>query len=435
MIQRRSNEVTSCWLDVNNDLTSSSSSYNDMKGMVRLPRRKSRHDRLRPSNSSNKVLWEMHVLSLALFLLFMTVCCGMGFVFVVTQLLGTPTASSAFNGNIMPHHDQPYHPSPTSLFYGAGSKAKRVSEHQVNLKTTALTGNNDATLATYTVQFGNNDDDNDRDPLPWNPIYQVPEAMAKFGDRSSRYALLRKRIDERLPPNAARSLGRVRELLMLNKNHNSNKMAKVMNATSTSRDVPYDIHNCPDTPPPGYPFEWKLVDQVLADWPVPNVGINAIPSRTMIHQGLCIFDYLKDYDKAVVYRQAEVPFVVVNDHRVARVVERWDTPGYLSELLGGASGEGNKQNDEQKPQVTLHRVQHNTNSHFLFNAAPKEGGVRRGVPSPQVQAQRKDTIPDEVMMTYDEWLTKANRTTLNHHGDMEEDHWYFRVSAGPGMSE
>ena len=50
---------------------------------------------------------------------------------------------------------------------------------------------------------------------------------------------------------------------------------------------PYDIYNCPDDPPEGYPFEWKLVDEVLNNWPVND--IDHVPLK--IHQGVCVFDF------------------------------------------------------------------------------------------------------------------------------------------------
>jgi len=56
--------------------------------------------------------------------------------------------------------------------------------------------------------------------------------------------------------------------------------------------------------------------------------------RPNVYQGLCVFDYTKDYDKAMAYRNAELPFVVVNDPAVAKTVERWNEPGYLEEMLG-----------------------------------------------------------------------------------------------------
>lgn len=167
----------------------------------------------------------------------------------------------------------------------------------------------------------------DWDILPWNPIYQVPEAMTTLGDRSDEYARLRQKIDEILSPDTARAMARLEEL---NRHYNGNVGTHSMGAHHSDQvREPYDIYNCPDTPPAGYPFEWKLVDEVLNNWPVGE--IDNVPDK--VHNGLCIFDYENDYDKAVTYRKAELPFVVVNDPQVARAAERWSVPGYLSMLL------------------------------------------------------------------------------------------------------
>lgn len=177
----------------------------------------------------------------------------------------------------------------------------------------------------HSTETGNEEQaDDDWDVLPWNPIYAVPEAMTTLGDRSDEYARLRQKIDQILPPDPARSLARVAEL---NRNYGEIVGTQVMGAHHSDQvREAYDIYNCPDKPPAGYPFEWKLVDEVLDNWPVKQ--IENVPAK--IHNGLCIFDYAKDYEKAVRYRKVELPFVVVNDPQVARAAERWSIPGYLS---------------------------------------------------------------------------------------------------------
>lgn len=262
--------------------------------------------------------------------------------------------------------------------------------------------------------------DNDFEPLPWNPIYHIPEAMDLVGDRSDEYARLRKKIDGILPPDTERSLGRAQELA---RSYNEvGTMPMGMHHSDQVRED-YDIYNCPDTPPPGYPFEWKLVDDILNHWPVTE--IENVPNK--VHQGLCVFDYEKDYDKAVTYRKAELPFVVFNDPNVARTVERWSIPGYLSEMLG---------TDVQ------HRTEYNTNSHFLYHQPTRKDRKRkrrnnrlRGDDQQEEMeelrdfhgriagSQRMDTIPQAMRMTYDDWLERANKT----HVGTEEEHWYFRL--------
>ena len=147
--------------------------------------------------------------------------------------------------------------------------------------------------------------DDDYDALPWNPIYHIPEAMEIMGDRSDEYALLRKEMDEILPVDKARSLQRVQDVTSQYPSLRTQAMG--VHHSDQIREI-YDIYNCPEEPPAGYPFEWKLVDEVLDNWAVND--IEHTPSK--IHQGLCVFDFEKDYEKAVLYRKAELPFVVVN---------------------------------------------------------------------------------------------------------------------------
>uniref|UniRef100_A0A7S3PDC1 JmjC domain-containing protein n=2 Tax=Amphora coffeiformis TaxID=265554 RepID=A0A7S3PDC1_9STRA len=262
--------------------------------------------------------------------------------------------------------------------------------------------------------------DDDFEPLPWNPIYRIPEAMDLVGDRSDEYARLRQKIDEILPPDGERSFERVRELTQSYAEIGTMPMG-AHHSDQVRED--YDIYNCPDTPPAGYPFEWKLVDEVLNHWPVTE--IENVPAK--VHQGLCVFDYQKDYDKAVTYRKAELPFVVVNDPNVARTAERWAIPGYLDEMLG---------------KDVLHRAEYNTNSHFLYHQPTRKDRMRkrrnrrlkgddqeeemeqlRDFQGRVAGSQRTDTIPQAMRMTYDDWLQRANKT----HVGTEEEHWYFRL--------
>ena len=267
--------------------------------------------------------------------------------------------------------------------------------------------------------------DDDYDVLPWNPIYHIPEAMQTVGDRTPEYAELRKEIDSILPPDPMRSLTRLQDITSTYPRIQPHDMTAVEHSDAVTEM--YDIYNCPDHPPSGYPFEWKLASEVLAAWPVTQV--DEIP-QNKIHQGLCVFDYETDYDKALRYRQAELPFVVVNDPAVARTVERWSIPGYMSQMLG---------------KDTMHRAEYNTNSHFLYHQPKRQGGgggVRRrrrnrnGPPSVEEQSgpmqdlqgrvaelQRSDVIPEAIRMTFDDWLEKANKT----HVGPEEEHWYFRL--------
>jgi hypothetical protein len=209
-------------------------------------------------------------------------------------------------------------------------------------------------------------------------------------------------------------------------------------------EEPYDVYNCPDTPPKGYPFQWNLVHEILHDWPV-NDYASGIPANNTIYNGLCIFDYSKDYDKALRYRRAEQPFVVDNDPQVARTVERWATvPNYLSRLLGDAD-------------KVLHRAEYNTNNHFLYSI-PKQrpppprkrnGNTRQQQQQQQHQQplelqdlhgrpaklQNQAASPNAIRMTYRDWLSKANASSSSTNTDVvvavqagpNDEHWYFRL--------
>lgn len=299
----------------------------------------------------------------------------------------------------------------------------------------------------------NDDDDNFLDPLPFHTIYRIPEAMETMGDRSAEYARLRQLYDtQRLPLDYGRSLQFIQQVTkpippsFLNLDggggHNNNvplprmplannrilhqpsEQFRLLHQHHFSLKIyePYDIHNCPFEPPRNYPREWNLVHQVLKHWPVEDTNV----PKQGIHQGLCQFDYRTDYDKAMHYRELELPFVVVNDPRVARTAERWHDPDYMEQMVG--------------PDV-LHRTEYNTNNQFMYRKTPPgEGPYGRvlypsGGSSPDEQQEEHDekeeiidkessllldlrgrkaelqnpnAVPTLMRMTYREWLEKAN---------------------------
>jgi hypothetical protein len=282
---------------------------------------------------------------------------------------------------------------------------------------------------------GSGDGDDSYEVLPWNNIYHIPEAHENVGDRSDAYARLRKEIDVILPIDTQRSISRLQELqrrdymtgdLLGSRSYEINVIG---NDNGPSSPEPYDIFNCPDIPPHNYPYEWKLVDEVLHAWSADDINI---PKR--IHQGLCVFDYIKDYNKAMRYRNDELPFIVIGDPNVARTVERWAIPGYMEELMGYS---------------IRHRAEYNTNNHFLYHQPPPRpkrdrrgrGHGRRVAPGggdpsrdePEglqdlygrpAKLQRAGTMPDEIRITYTEWLSHANVTGPVGPND---EHWYFRL--------
>jgi hypothetical protein len=252
--------------------------------------------------------------------------------------------------------------------------------------------------------------------LPWNTRYRVPDASVVVGDRSDAYATLRHELDVLLPDDPVRSRDAVRALVA------STPLYAPLPMDATHSDVvPYDIYDCPSTPPAGYPFAWNILT-LLHHWPPDDTTT----PRPTIHQGLCVFDYVKDLDKALTYRRAELPFVVVNDPAVQRTVERWNVPGYVDRLLGDVP----------------HRCEFSENNHFMYytpmggkkqrrrnnnnnnnnGGRTRLGGARRNA----VQVPEGWTEPtQQLRMSYRDWLAHANVT--DEHLGPDRPHWYFRL--------
>lgn len=150
------------------------------------------------------------------------------------------------------------------------------------------------------------------DVLTPSKVYKIPDAMPHIGDKSDSYATLRQEFDAKDLPEVPKRL---------------NFDLAVMEHTNSDQ-VSYDIYDCPDTPPDGYPFDWTLMD-ILKSWPPDDPK-----PRPKIFQGLCVFDFTTDYQKAMTYRQLEVPFIVVNDPQVQETVKRWNAPNYMETMLG-----------------------------------------------------------------------------------------------------
>lgn len=168
--------------------------------------------------------------------------------------------------------------------------------------------------------------------------YVIPEAMEKIGNKAKWYAELRREYDTNiLPKDDKRSLTFVEE----------ERKRQGMYHQSPEARTTYDINNCPEHPPEGYPIQWPVLD-VLHNWSPDD----ATPHHS-IFQGLCNFDYRTELSKAENYRHAEVPFVMRNDPAVARAAERWNHPGYLDQLLMG--------------EEDIHRrTEYSPNNHFMF---------------------------------------------------------------------
>ena len=232
----------------------------------------------------------------------------------------------------------------------------------------------------------------DKVPLKASGAYTIPGSMAHIGDKSDHYAQLRKEYDHM-------------ELPRIEPKHSFDSVPI----------ADYDIHDCPNTPPEGYPFAWNLVDQVLHHWPPDDPSI---PSDNTLHQGLCVFDYQKDYDKAMNYRTAEVPFVVKNDPAVQETVQRWNAPNYMERMLTDVN----------------HRAEYSESNHFMYWNAPRRRGKKKQLKNGNNGwRQHKVKVPTDwqsptemIRMTYKEWLDHANVTDESLLGP-DQPHWYFRL--------
>jgi len=230
-----------------------------------------------------------------------------------------------------------------------------------------------------------------------------PDEMESVGDKSSAYRRLRKEFDERFPdepwdaswtPEAEADTDAHRRRLELMK-----ELRK--------RDYePVDFDNdsdCPPTPSPDYPKAFRM-EKIIENW-----NPDDTKPRKKIYQGICRFDYVKDYEKIMAYRNAEKPFVVRDDPRVLRTVERWNDPTYLHRLL----------NDK------THRTEYSLNNHFMYwnmgmaRRRPGKHGGGGGAP----KGWKPPT--EMIEMSYPQWFEKANVTDDKLGPD--NPHWYFRL--------
>ena len=305
-----------------------------------------------------------------------------------------------------------------------------------------------------------------------SPRYTIPNSMAHIGDKSEEYARLRQDWDERFPPNSPeRSLRAVEELLAGGNGLSSiysrlqpPPMKNDGNAAMSDNRENYDIYNCPDDPPLGYPREYKTLD-ILKHWPpmqsrpvgsnFPYLSNNTANKHVQegvgpdsdgdtapvtAHLGLCVFDYSHDYEKAMRYRSQEMPFVVRNDPRVAETVERWNDENYRRELFGNLShsnrsltGNHDDSNNDTKnnvdsPKMVYHRAERSITNQVLFrhsrkdkkskpNLSPTPGydtrERKKSKKDPEEQPTKGDRSPPVppptrlVSMTYDQWYQHA----------------------------
>mmetsp|Transcript_5004 Transcript_5004/g.5318 ORF Transcript_5004/g.5318 Transcript_5004/m.5318 type:complete len:558 (+) Transcript_5004:58-1731(+) len=238
-------------------------------------------------------------------------------------------------------------------------------------------------------------------------VYTIPDSLPFVGDKSNRYAELRLEYDQMNLPRIEQSY-KLETMPMITDITDKDDD----NTGSDTLPPPYDIHNCPLEPHDNYPYAWNLL-QILDHWS-PDDAV--IPRDRKIFQGLCIFDFNKDYEKALNYRKKELPFVVVNDPQVQETAKRWNAPGFMERMLGDG---------------TMHRSEFSESNHFMYWNAGRQMRQQsknqhpdgRGVAKKMSNWQQPTTM---MRMTYRDWLSHANLTEGETVGP-SDPHYYFRL--------
>jgi hypothetical protein len=247
--------------------------------------------------------------------------------------------------------------------------------------------------ATFGKWFGSHN--NKSGNVSKNGSYKHDYYMEHIGDKTRYYASLRSDIDTKLPSSTPSDTLRMKQY--------AESIRPNTYPTMFPNDLSYDIDACPDMPPPNYPHAWNVKD-VLDHWPPDDVT-----PRSHIYQGLCRFDASinGDFQKALNYRAAEVPFIYRNDPEVLRSVERWNQDSYLNKLI---------ENDVK------HRTEYSHDNHFMYWQKPRVYGNQ----SKKKMLKNWKAPTQMIRMTYGHWLEKANSTYATQ-VTPNQDHWYFRL--------
>jgi len=224
----------------------------------------------------------------------------------------------------------------------------------------------------------------------------------KFG--SAKYQSIRKEYDRKNPPDDNQRLLSFAE-----------SMRKRSYIPMHSIDeISYDVFDCPAYPPDDYPKAWSVRD-VINNWnpdnPIPPPSVSNEKTH-QIYQGLCVFDYAKDFHKAENYRLSEKPFVLRNDPAVLQVVQRWNQPEYLLKQLGYKN---------------TYRTEYSENNHFMYWKPHKR--------KPKPEGWKPPT--ENIMMSFGDWLENAEKMETHFDDEQVRDeylsenqkpHWYFRLN-------
>ena len=172
-----------------------------------------------------------------------------------------------------------------------------------------------------------------------------------------------------------------RSAVVVNEDTTTTSSSTIYRPKYDAQILGYDIYNCPSKIPIGYPKTWNSLD-ILRNWNPNDTGSIPPQSKTReIYQGLCIFDYGTQYETALLYRNADMPFVIRNDPNVVRVSTKWSDPHNLLKHLSNQ----------------LIYTERSTTNHFTFYREDPDTNVDGWTKPPN----------DFVMMSFEEWLDLA----------------------------
>lgn len=183
------------------------------------------------------------------------------------------------------------------------------------------------------------------------------------------------------------------------------------------RDQRLETGKIPDDP--DYPRHVNLLD-MLKKWPLDDTDVPA--DGVVEGDTLRRFDATSeaDMEKALYYRNHEVPFVVTNTPSIVAAREKW-TWKYLASKFRGMST----------------RAEKSPTAHFMYwNTKP-------GKKFQEQQAFAREKNPDYrpptefVAMTFDEWLEKALEMDDGGNGlnTWNKTHYYFHANGGSNFQK
>ena len=157
-------------------------------------------------------------------------------------------------------------------------------------------------------------------------------------------------------------------------------------------------------PEPGYPKTVPIAD-IIANWNPDDMA--HLPQR--VYRTLCRFDAATELDKAVAYRNAEVPFQLFNHAEVDATAARWADEAYLEEKLGRHT---QYKCEASHPGGTANYGP----NHFMYTSGRSAPGWTSPI--------------ENVDLRWADWTARARTVGLNTSAeDRSAQRFYFRFSA------